>query len=117
MFPKTIPMDNRFTPQHMSFTNADAGWVIGIIRQQDPTVPSEQNSTYKLVVLHTVDGGKHWQQQFIRKYAKGEGPIGSVDIDFVNATTGWFLTSNLATTCGNRFTALESNTAPVCFPL
>ncbi len=92
-----------FTPQHMNFVNAAAGWVIGVIKQQASALPTEQNSIYKLVVLHTVDAGKHWQRQFTQEYPKGEGPSGSVDIDFVNGTTGWFLTSNFATMSGDLY--------------
>ncbi|HUX47446.1 MAG TPA: YCF48-related protein, partial [Desulfosporosinus sp.] len=71
------------------------GWVVGMIDRKDPSKSSDQNAENKLVVLHTIDGGKHWRQQFAKDYAAGT--VGSVDIDFVNATTGWFLTSDLGT--------------------
>lgn len=55
----------------------------------------------RLIVLHTIDGGKHWQQQFAKDFAVG--PVGSVDIDFVNETSGWFLTSDLGTRVGDLY--------------
>lgn len=79
-----------FTPQHMSFVNRDMGWVLGTTKA-------------KLVVLYTGDGGKHWQQQFAQDYPSGDIRIGSIDINFVNETTGWFLTTDLATMQGNLY--------------
>lgn len=91
-----------FTPQHMSFVNADTGWVIGRIELKNRTESSPgQNPEIKLVVLQTIDAGKHWRQQFERNYSAG--PVGSIDIDFVNATTGWFLTSDVATMTGDLY--------------
>jgi photosystem II stability/assembly factor-like uncharacterized protein len=86
---------NGFILQHMCFINMYTGWVIGVIEQHVSADATGHNSSYQLVVLHTTDGCREWQQQFTRKYAKGDGPIGSIDIDFVNASTGWFLTSDL----------------------
>lgn len=91
-----------FTPQHMSFVNADKGWVVGMIIPKAPSQSAEQSQYGKLIVLHTLDGGKHWQQQLTKNYPEGRS-IGSVDIDFVNATTGWFLTSNMLTWAGDLY--------------
>lgn len=87
----------------MSFVKADTGWVIGVSKEQDSPASISLNTTYILLVWQTTDGGRHWQRKFAREYAKGEGPIGSVGIDFVNAATGWFLTSNMATWQGDLY--------------
>ena len=94
---------NDFIPQHMSFANVNDGWVIGVIEKRDSSEPSDPNFKYELIVLQTNDGGRHWQQQFKRSYREGDGPIGSIDINFVNKTTGWFLTSNMNTWTGDLY--------------
>jgi photosystem II stability/assembly factor-like uncharacterized protein len=89
-----------FTPQHMSYTNFSTGWVIGVIDEAGSSKSSDQNSQFKnklLSVLRTTDEGKHWQQQFKKIYT------GSIDIDFVNAKTGWFLTSDMDTLNGDLY--------------
>jgi photosystem II stability/assembly factor-like uncharacterized protein len=79
-----------FTPQHMNFSDADTGWVIGKIQQKDT-----------IVVLKTTDGGKNFNKQFEKTYA--DGPAGSIDINFPDASAGWFLTSNMATWEGDLY--------------
>lgn len=91
-----------FTPQHMSFVNADTGWVIGRIERKNRTESSPgQHPETTLVVLQTIDAGKHWRQQFAQNYSTG--PVGSADIDFVDAATGWFLMSDFATMTGDLY--------------
>lgn len=85
---------NAFSPQHIIFVSADTGWVIG-------TINSNENSTKnELLVLQTTDGGQHWQQQLKKDYPTR---VRSIDIDFVNETTGWFLTSDLDTWTGELY--------------
>lgn len=90
-----------FTPQHMSFANADKGWVIGIVKKNNPSGDNNQDVPTRLMVLQTSDGGRHWNRQFEKAY--DYGPVGAADIDFVNASTGWFLTSDLATWNGELY--------------
>ena len=52
-------------------------------------------------MFRTTDGGRHWQQQFAQVHP--DDRVGSIDIQFINATTGWFLTSNLATWAGELY--------------
>lgn len=94
---------DKFTPQHMSFVDADKGWVIGEIQQKSNPTSSDQNSETKLMVLQAANGGKHWRQQFKRAYP--EGPVGSIGIGFVNANTGWFFTSDVNRKVGWVLTA------------
>lgn len=93
---------NDFTPQHMSFVNAATGWVIGMVNPKAPSQSPVQSQEGKLVVLQTLDGGKHWQQQFAQDYPDGRS-IGSVGINFANGTSGWFLTSNMLTWAGDLY--------------
>ncbi len=79
---------NGFTPRHMSFADGENGWVIGGIGAG-------------LAVLRTSDGGKHWKKQFEKTYS--DGPVDSIDIKFVNAATGWFLTSDMGTWNGELY--------------
>ena len=90
-----------FTPQHMSFVDADNGWLIGEVGQKPNSLSSDQNKETRLAVLRTTDGGKHWRRQFERTYTYG--PVGSIDIVFVNATIGWFLTSDSVTWNGDLY--------------
>lgn len=84
--------DDNFTPQHMSFTDAKTGWVVGISGQDNVI----------LSVLHTIDGGKSWRRQFYKDYA-GSGPMGSIGINFIDEDTGWFLTSDMNTWKGELY--------------
>lgn len=77
-----------FTPQHMSFVDADNGWLIGEIGQKPNSLSSDQNKETRLAVLRTTDGGKHWRRQFEKIY--DYGPVGSIDINFVNASPAGF---------------------------
>lgn len=90
-----------FSPEHMDFINKDTGWIIGIVGSKD-----SQNSGTRLLVLKTKDGGVSWQRQFDKKY--NEGPIGSVDIDFTDASNGWFLTSDMASWNGELYYTSDS---------
>ncbi|MDQ7095718.1 YCF48-related protein [Desulfosporosinus sp. PR] len=80
-----------FIPQSMSFTDAQTGGVAGVNGQQNV-----------LTVLHTSDGGKSWQRQF-QKSNSGSGIMGIIGLDFVDARTGWFLTSDLDTRNGDLY--------------
>lgn len=98
----TVPLGlENFAPQNMSFTGVDKGWLIGEIEEKPNSPSSDQNKDTRLVVLGTTDGGKQWRKQFERTYTYG--PVGSIDINFVNATTGWFLTSDMATWNGDLY--------------
>jgi photosystem II stability/assembly factor-like uncharacterized protein len=100
-YPISFDVDG-FVPDHISFTNAETGWVIGrIVRQSSPESPSVSNQNNELMVLQTVDGGKHWKRQWTKTYPPG--PVGSVDIRFVNPITGWFLTSDTAAMSGDLY--------------
>lgn len=80
-----------FVPQGMSFTDAKTGGVAGVNGKQDV-----------LTVLHTNDGGKSWRQQF--QMSNSESDImGIIGINFVDAHTGWFLTSDLGTWNGELY--------------
>lgn len=92
---------NNFIPQHMSFASADKGWLIGETESRPNSPSSDQNKETRLAVLRTTDGGKHWRQQFERTYTYG--PVGSIDVNFVSASTGWFLTSDSATWNGDLY--------------
>lgn len=92
---------SNFTPQHMSFTDMDKGWLIGEIESGPNSPSSDQDKETRLAVLSTNDGGKHWRQQFERTY--NYGPVWSIDIVFINATTGWFLTSDSVTWNGDLY--------------
>ncbi|MCR4419420.1 MAG: hypothetical protein QHH27_02985 [Clostridia bacterium] len=93
--------DEDFVPQHLSFVNPATGWVIGVTRREDHSQAPGENLENRLVVFRTTDGGRHWQQQFAQDYP--DDRVGSIDIQFINATTGWFLTSNLATWAGELY--------------
>lgn len=84
-----------FAPQHMNFINMNIGWVIGTTLKNNQAADEATAAERKLIVLKTTDCGKHWSKQFEKKYTNG--PIGSVGIDFTDASTGWFLTSDLST--------------------
>lgn len=89
-----------FVPQHLAFVSLTTGWVIGVAPGQETRAAGADRGE-SLMVLRTTDGGRHWQQQFAQGYP--EGLVGSIDICFLNATTGWFLTSNLATWAGELY--------------
>ncbi|MCR4419433.1 MAG: hypothetical protein QHH27_03050 [Clostridia bacterium] len=89
-----------FVPQHLAFVNPATGWVIGVVPGKESSKAAEGRED-KVVVLRTADGGKHWQEQFAQGHPDGQG--GSIDICFVDASTGWFLTSNLATWAGELY--------------
>ncbi|MCF8011037.1 MAG: hypothetical protein K9L17_01045 [Clostridiales bacterium] len=87
---------NNFVPRHISFIDAGTGWVSGKIIQK------KKNTENKLLVLKTTDEGKHWQKQ-LKKFYPGSSPAKSIDIQFIDETTGWFLTSNLNTWKGELY--------------
>lgn len=90
-----------FIPQHVSFSNMNTGWVIGVIQKQSHASNQDVEDATKLIVMQTADSGKHWTKQFEKKYS--EGPVSSIDIDFINDKAGWFLTSDLATWNGELY--------------
>ncbi len=94
---------NNFTPEHMSFVDADRGWVIGRIEKKYYSGASGKDvkEEYGIEVLGTLDGCKHWQSQFEKVYP--DGIAGSIDIDFVDASAGWFLTSDASTMTGDLY--------------
>jgi beta-lactamase regulating signal transducer with metallopeptidase domain/photosystem II stability/assembly factor-like uncharacterized protein len=96
----TFPVED-FTVQHMSFTSAATGWVIGCSGQSVQQSSDNQSLQNKLMVLYTRDGGKTWELQFTKD--SEEGPLGSIGISFINTETGWFLTSDLATWTGELY--------------
>lgn len=98
--PLSFGADN-FVPQHLSFVSPTTGWAIGITNQKDHSKASGEVNRVRLAVFCTTDGGEHWQQQFAREYP--DGPVGGINITFINATTGWFLTSNMATMMGDLY--------------
>ena len=81
-----------FTPQRMFFLDSSTGWVTGIGGKNGAEVS----------VLQTKDGGAHWNVQFRKEYS-GSGPVGTIDIGFVDQNTGWFLTSDLGTWEGELY--------------
>jgi photosystem II stability/assembly factor-like uncharacterized protein len=81
---KEEPVDAEFEvlnkkPNHymmdMDFINADTGWVVGGESMDD-------SGTKEGVILHTVDGGKTWENQLIKPYFFNS-------VDFINENEGW----------------------------
>jgi photosystem II stability/assembly factor-like uncharacterized protein len=103
---KTVFPVKNFYPQHMTFCNADTGWVVGNVTKlpdkKDDTALSEE---YTLYALQTTDGGKSWKTQFSETYF--EGPIKAIAIDFLDDRTGWFLTCDYATQDGDLYQTLD----------
>ncbi len=63
-----------------SFISADEGWVVGHVRQEgDPTQSSKRG-----VVLHTVNGGLHWQAVQV-----GEHEPFFSRVRFMDESRGW----------------------------
>lgn len=89
-----------FTPQSISFTDREIGWVIGVNGKDD-----------KIIVLHTKDGGKSWIQQFEKTYPDSGSHVGSIGIDFTDSETGWFLTSDLGTWNGDLYNTLDGGSS------
>jgi photosystem II stability/assembly factor-like uncharacterized protein len=82
---------SEFVPKHFSFADAQNGWAVGSSGSRD-----------RFSVLRTGDGGKSWSLQFQGKKQES-GAAGVIDIDFISAREGWFLTSDMTTMNGTLY--------------
>lgn len=80
-----------FTLRSICFANADTGWAL------DKSI----KNIHMIYVFSTTDGGIRWQQQFSKDYTGYS--VSTIDIDFIDADTVWFLTSNIDTKGGDLF--------------
>ena len=55
---------------------------------------------YDFIILNTTDGGKTWQVQLNKTFSDY---YESLDINFINAKTGWFLTCDYDTNDGDLY--------------
>ena len=80
-----------FVPKRFSFADAQNGWAAGSSGSRD-----------RFSVLRTSDGGKSWRLQF-QGTKQESGAAGVIDIDFISAREGWFLTSDMTTMNGTLY--------------
>jgi photosystem II stability/assembly factor-like uncharacterized protein len=62
------------------FVNKQEGWAVGRVW------PPEVTPTPRSLVLHTVDGGQHWEEFHV-----GEAELFFTQVRFPNASNGWIV--------------------------
>ncbi len=96
-----IPVTN-FYAEHISFTNDSNGWVSGVVKSSTTYEKTSTDITskpdeiyYHIYVIHTTDGGKSWQTQFMQNC--GNEWNETIGISFADNDNGWFLTCDYGT--------------------